>query len=279
MAGIDQSSLGRSLKSAEAVSPLPCARSLVAQGFDPVAVMSWSETGGIPEDAAPYILEHYGHTAFNPSKQARGVLLGFSRVGINAYLKDKLGLLAPTPSRPELHPSFVQGMEAARIIADAVKYVGGDANVSMARSLTVIGREHPDQRKLCFESQRLLCPGIEEFVNATELLEGLKEHLSEETIKLLTAKAKEAGWITRMDPRHLVNALLKAANLQTKGGKRRGEPSYYSTEEGRKLCREETRPANDTSGDWVPQLLWLKNETVRVLITFVSTNFSVSKAG
>ena len=104
MAGIDNTSLGRSLRSAAAENALPCARSLVAQGFDPAAVSVWSETGGIPEDAAPYILEHYGITASSPSEQARAVLLSFSRVGINAYLKERLGLLnqAPQPQAPAL---------------------------------------------------------------------------------------------------------------------------------------------------------------------------------
>lgn len=92
MAGIDFSSLARSLRSAVAENPLPCARSLLAQGFDPVAVSTWGETGGIPEDAAPFILEHYGITAASPSAQARAVLLAFSRVGINAFLKEKLGV-------------------------------------------------------------------------------------------------------------------------------------------------------------------------------------------
>jgi hypothetical protein len=92
MAGIDDSSLGRSLRSASAETPLPCARSLLAQGFSPSAVSTWGETGGIPEDAAPFILEHYGINATSPSQQARAVLLAFSRVGINAYLKEKLQL-------------------------------------------------------------------------------------------------------------------------------------------------------------------------------------------
>ena len=101
MAAIDDGALARSLKSAAAEKALPCARSLLAQGFDPTAVSTWGETGGIPEDAAPFILEHYAFTAASPSTQARAVLLSFSRVGINAYLKDKLGLThAPAPSDP-----------------------------------------------------------------------------------------------------------------------------------------------------------------------------------
>jgi len=104
MAGIDDNGLGRSLKSAADENPLPCSRSLLAQGFCPADVTSWSATGGIPEDAAPFILEHYAFTAKAPSKQARAVLLAFSRVGINAYLKDRLGMLkresAPTALAP-----------------------------------------------------------------------------------------------------------------------------------------------------------------------------------
>lgn len=92
MAGIDDNGLGRSLKSAADENPLPCARSLLAQGFNPADVSGWSATGGIPEVAAPFILEHYGILASNLSRQARQVLLAFSRVGINAYLKERLGI-------------------------------------------------------------------------------------------------------------------------------------------------------------------------------------------
>ena len=58
MAGIDDNGLGRSLKSAADENPLPCARSLVSQGFYPADVAGWSANGGIPENAAPFILEH-----------------------------------------------------------------------------------------------------------------------------------------------------------------------------------------------------------------------------
>lgn len=92
MAGVDDAALGRSLKSAAAENPLPCARSLLSQGFCPAAVSTWGETGGIPEDAAPFILEHYGINAASPSQRARAALLAFSRVGINAYLKERLGI-------------------------------------------------------------------------------------------------------------------------------------------------------------------------------------------
>jgi hypothetical protein len=93
LAGVDHAGIVRSLKSAGDEKPLPCARSLLAQGFCPGDVMGWGESGGIPEDAAPFILEHYGIAAASPSAQARAVLLAFTRVGINAYLKERLGLL------------------------------------------------------------------------------------------------------------------------------------------------------------------------------------------
>jgi hypothetical protein len=83
----------RSLSSAVDENALPCARSLLLQGFTPAAVSTWGETGGIPGDAAPFILEHYGINAVSPSAQARHFLLAFTRVGINAYLKEKLGLV------------------------------------------------------------------------------------------------------------------------------------------------------------------------------------------
>jgi hypothetical protein len=110
MAGVDYSSFARSLRSAVAENALPCARSLLAQGFDPVAVSTWGETGGIPEDAAPFILEHYGITASSPSDQARAVLLAFSRVGINAYLKERLGIAANTGNKPAL-PEAAQRLD------------------------------------------------------------------------------------------------------------------------------------------------------------------------
>lgn len=101
MAGVDHRGLTRALNSAGDENALPVARSLLEQGFCPGDVSTWSETGGIPEKAAPFILEYYAFKATSPSAQARAVLLAFSRVGINAYLKDKLGIAsAPAPSQP-----------------------------------------------------------------------------------------------------------------------------------------------------------------------------------
>jgi hypothetical protein len=89
MAGIDQSGLTRSLKSAEDENPLPCARTLVAQGFSPEDVSTWGETGGIPENAAPYILEHYGINAASPSPQARAP----ERVGRSLFFERRRRLI------------------------------------------------------------------------------------------------------------------------------------------------------------------------------------------
>jgi hypothetical protein len=110
MAGVDDGALSRSLKSAAAENALPCARSLLAQGFCPAAVSTWGETGGIPEDAAPFILEHYGINATSPSAQARAVLLAFSRVGINAYLKERLGVSHVQDAQPAAVPLPAEAM-------------------------------------------------------------------------------------------------------------------------------------------------------------------------
>lgn len=270
MAGVDQSSLGRSLKSAKAENPLPCARSLVAQGFSPEAVSTWGETGGIPEAAAPFILEHYGITAASPSAQARAVLLAFSRVGINAYLKERLGVSQVRDTRPALvDPAFAASLEVAKLLASAVELVGGNPQHSMARSLTVTGRSYPQFKELCFESQRLLNPGAEEFTNASGLLAELERLLGVEKVRLLARMAKENGWLSKADPRHLVNALLTRAGLQFKGGMRRDQASYIPTAEGAKLSREETRPDIQGSEAWIPQLLWLKEDTVKRLLSFI----------
>jgi hypothetical protein len=99
MAGVAVSGLSASLASAVHENPLPCARSLLAQRFNPVHVSTWGDTGGIPEDAAPFILEHYAFNAASPSELARKVLLSFSRVGINAYVKERLGIGSAQPVR------------------------------------------------------------------------------------------------------------------------------------------------------------------------------------
>ena len=107
MAGVDFGGLARSLKSSVDENALPCARSLVSQGFNPVDVANWGETGGIPEDAAPFILEYYGINATSHSAQARAVLLAFSRVGINAYLKERLGVSQVRDTRSPSLPGDV----------------------------------------------------------------------------------------------------------------------------------------------------------------------------
>lgn len=126
MAGVDFSGLARTLRSAVDENPLPCARSLLSQGFCPVDLSSWGETGGIPEAAAPFILEHYGINAASPSARARAVLLAFTRVGINAYLKERLGISSQTPltvSEPRLPVVNVLGTVEKSI--DLLERLGG----------------------------------------------------------------------------------------------------------------------------------------------------------
>ena len=93
----------------------------MAQGFSPAAVSTWGETGGIPEVAAPFILEHYGTNAASPSQQARSVLLAFVRVGINSYLKERLGIA------PEHVPVFEipDVLENVKRSVDLLELLGG----------------------------------------------------------------------------------------------------------------------------------------------------------
>jgi hypothetical protein len=179
-------------------------------------------------------------------------------------------------TQPVLAPAFSTGLEAAKLLADAVGYVGGDAKTSMARSLTALAKAHPEQKELCYESQRLLCPAIEEFVNVTTLTEELKQAIGEQNIKLLTTAAKEEGLMKVANPRNLVNVLLTEAGLQFKGGKRRDQASYIPTKEGSKFSREETRPDIHNQEAWVPQLLWLKDATLKELVQFVTKKFKVA---
>lgn len=101
-AGVDDGGVARALKSAADENPLPLARSLAAQGFYPADVMSWGQNGGIPENGFVAILRHYGFTAASPSRQASDTLLAFASVGINAYLREKLGVSQVQDTQPAL---------------------------------------------------------------------------------------------------------------------------------------------------------------------------------
>lgn len=278
MAGVDHAGIVRSLRSAGDENPLPCARSLLLQGFYPGDVSSWGETGGIPENAAPFILEHYGINATSPSAQARAVLLAFSRVGINAYLKERLGVsqVRDTPI-PTLPPAHQVDTEFAVFMSDVVAKAGGDAKESLAVSFTVLARKHPEYKDVFLENQRLLCPAKEAFGNPTQVLECLEKELGTETINRLTSMAKDSGVISRNDKRLLVNAILCERKLQFRTGvARRGAASYATTSEGARYAREETRPANYADdGAWVPQLMWKLDTTVNVIITFIKDNLKV----
>jgi len=195
-------------------------------------------------------------------------------VWMDAAFLERMSQLRDT--QPVLAPAFSTGLEAAKLLADAVGYVGGDRKISMARSLTALAATHPEQKQLCYESQRLLCPAIEDFVNVQTLTKELQQVIGVENVQLLAQAAKQRGWMAKADPRHLVNVLLREAGLQFKGGKRRDQASYIPTEEGSKLSREETRPDVHNQEAWVPQLLWLKEATLKQLVEFVTANFKVA---
>jgi len=275
MAGVNHAGIVRSLKSAGDESALPCAKSLVAQGFSPGDVSSWGETGGIPEAAAPFILEYYGIEAASPSQRARAVLLSFSRVGINAYLKEKLGQLPQSEPQKLLSTSFTADMEAARLIADMVAFGGKDKSISLAQSLTVIGKKHPQHAELCFESQRILCPEAKQWGSQAKVLERITAQLGEDKVIQLAAKCKEVGLISKKNPNWIVNKALCEMGLQYQNiSHTLSQANYVATAEGQKYSREETRPASNQEEKWVPQLLWLVNETADLILEFLSTRLT-----
>ena len=101
-AGIHHSGIVRSLASAGDENPLPLARSLAAQGFSAGDMLSWGQSGGIPETGFVAAMQHYGFTSATPSRQASDTLLAFASVGINAYLREKLGVSQVRDTQPAL---------------------------------------------------------------------------------------------------------------------------------------------------------------------------------
>lgn len=180
---------------------------------------------------------------------------------------------------PALPAPPTEDTQYAVLLADIYKTVGGDPKESLAVSFTALARKHPDYREVLLENQRLLNPAIEDFGNATRVLEEMTNRLGKPAIKKLTVMAKDANWIAKVDERHLINALLCQADLQFKTGNvLLGGAKYALTTEGHKYGREETRPAdNRTDLAWVPQILWKVKTTTDALLRFVSANLEVVK--
>ena len=109
-AGVDHSGIVRALASAGDESPLPLARSLAAQGFSPGDVMRWGQAG-VPEVGYVAILKHYGFAATSPSRKASDTLLSFASVGVNAFLRDILGVSQVRDTQVPALPAESQKLE------------------------------------------------------------------------------------------------------------------------------------------------------------------------
>jgi hypothetical protein len=98
LAGVDDESIRKTLKSSADPSPSKLAVELMAQGFDAADLNLW-RTEGIPDMAIAIVLEYYGYGAGRYcTKQARLVCRSFNTIGIRAWIQDKLGWTKPAAS-------------------------------------------------------------------------------------------------------------------------------------------------------------------------------------
>ena len=99
LAGVDDESIRKALKSSADLAPSKLAKELMLQGFQTADLTEW-KTAGIPDVAIAIILEYYAFDAGRYStKQARLVCRSFNTIGIRAWIQDKLGWTKPvTPN-------------------------------------------------------------------------------------------------------------------------------------------------------------------------------------
>lgn len=95
LAGVDDESIRKALKSSAEPSPSKLAVELMEQGFEAADLNLW-RTEGIPDLAIAIILEYYGYCAGRYcTKQARLVCRSFNTIGIRAWIQEKLGWSKP----------------------------------------------------------------------------------------------------------------------------------------------------------------------------------------
>ncbi|MEH1778715.1 MAG: hypothetical protein V7K67_23860 [Nostoc sp.] len=91
LAGVDDESIRKALKSSADPVPSKLAKELMLQGFKATDLNEW-RTNGIPDVAIAIILEYYAYEAGRYcTKQARLVCRSFNTIGIRAWIQDKLG--------------------------------------------------------------------------------------------------------------------------------------------------------------------------------------------
>ncbi|MHC5853495.1 hypothetical protein [uncultured Nostoc sp.] len=95
LAGVDDESIRKALKSSADLAPSKLAKELMLQGFSAADLSQW-RTDGIPDIAIAIILEYYAYEAGRYcTLHARLVCRSFNTIGIRAWIQDKLGWTKP----------------------------------------------------------------------------------------------------------------------------------------------------------------------------------------
>ncbi|BBD70081.1 hypothetical protein NIES4072_64610 [Nostoc commune NIES-4072] len=95
LAGVDDESIRKALKSSADLAPSKLAKELMLQGFETADLTEW-KTKGIPDVAIAIILEYYAYEAGRYcTKQARLICRSFNTIGIRAWIQNKLGWTKP----------------------------------------------------------------------------------------------------------------------------------------------------------------------------------------
>ncbi len=96
LAGVDDESIRKALKSSADLAPSKLAVELMEHGFSSADLNLW-RTSGIPDIAIAIILEYYAFDAGRYcTQQARLVCRSFNAIGIRAWIQEKLGWTKPT---------------------------------------------------------------------------------------------------------------------------------------------------------------------------------------
>ena len=116
LAGVDDESIRKALKSSADLAPSKLAKELMLQGFKAADLSQW-RTDGIPDVAIAIILEYYAYEAGRYcTKQARLVCRSFNTIGIRAWIQDKLSWTKPVTDNKT-------GMTEIQLLAALAKHL------------------------------------------------------------------------------------------------------------------------------------------------------------
>lgn len=105
LAGVDQSSLGKTLQGGEGISKAKLYETLVEHGFEGEEIFQFSSTG-IPDTAAAVIIQYYALLAGRRcTQQAKAVMLAFAAIGIRTWIQNE-ARWSPLTTKPELETTM-----------------------------------------------------------------------------------------------------------------------------------------------------------------------------